>query len=153
METNSLRKSLRLWLEGLTKSQTELESLNTKENQELMLQYPIKDGEWRHPQSHILERTLYFMDQARKCAQKMVDALPRERKPKNAKKVDWDGKELNKKEKKREKRSKTSPPEPKTRETGKKAGNGGDGNKRSKAKVGVAPVPQERKKRGRPKKS
>lgn len=82
METKSLRKSLRIWLEGLTKAQTELESLNTKENQETMLRYPIVEGDWCHPQSHILERTLYFIEQTRKCAQKMISALPAERKTK-----------------------------------------------------------------------
>lgn len=86
--TNSLRKSLRIWLEGLTKAQTELESLNTKENQETLLRYPIIEGDWRHPQSHILERTLYFIDQTRKCAQKMISALPAERKTKVVKFVE-----------------------------------------------------------------
>lgn len=88
MESKSLRKSLRIWSEGLSKAQLELEALNTKENQELMIRYPIVDSDWRHPQSHILERTIYFTEQARKCALKMVSALPPERKTKVVKFVE-----------------------------------------------------------------
>lgn len=117
METKSLRKSLRMWLEGLTKAQTELESLNTKENQEIMLRYPIKEWDWRHPQSHILERTFYFLEQTRKCTQKMIEALPAERKtkvvkfiePKPPKRTKKDGKASSKKVEPEEKLEKGRP--------------------------------------------
>lgn len=142
--SKELRRSLKEWLAGLTKLQTELERLNTPENQEILNQYPIIDKDWRHPQSHLYERTLYFVEQTRKAMVKIVEALPRERKSKNDKKVVF--KDIN-----NEKRAK--PPSTKKRGRKPKAveGSNRDGDLGTKAETGLAPVPQERRKRGRPK--
>ncbi len=135
METKELRKSLRHVLEGLQKEQTNLETILTEENKEIFRQYPSVDGAWKHPNSHYFDRINEYITNARKLIEKVIQALPRERK------------------KKGEKRTEPLSTKPKTRKTRAKNGNDGDGNKRSKTKAGVAPVPQERKKRGRPKKS
>ncbi len=82
METKEFRKELKIWLSGLTKLQTELERLNTPENQKTMLEYPAEDGLWRHPQAHLFERLAYFIECSRKTTSKMVEALPKQRNPK-----------------------------------------------------------------------
>lgn len=88
MDSKFLRKSLRLWLEELTKLQTELEKLNTLENQTLLLQYPIIDKCWQHPQSHLMVRTFELLESTRKTMVKVVGALPPERKTKIVKFVE-----------------------------------------------------------------
>lgn len=135
METKELRKSLRHVLEGLQKEQTSLEALLTEENKKIFRQYPSVDGAWKHPNSHYFDRINEYITNARKLIEKVIQALPRERK------------------KKGEKRTEPLSTKPKARKARDKNGDNGYGNKRPKAKTGVAPVPQERKKRGRPKKS
>lgn len=157
--TKELRKSLRLWLEGMTKAQTELESLNTKENQEIMAKYPVQDFDWRHPTSHIFERTVYFTEQARKCVQKMIGALPAERKtkivkfiePKPSKEKSLSEQAKSTKEKKKQ-GARSSVSDPGTKKRGRKPKNasGIDGSNSKSSGNGVQSEVQHTRKRGRP---
>lgn len=141
-----LRKSYRLILEKLVGVGVELEALDTPENQELLRKFPIDDGLWRHPQAHILERVSYFLDCTKKSISKIIEALPRERKPKNIKKVDWDGKNNEKTKKPRSSKADRVPPEG-NRKSKNKTGISGDGDLKSEAGP-----PVEKRKRGRPRK-
>ncbi len=88
METKELRKSLRHVLEGLQKEQTNLETILTEENKEIFRQYPSVDGAWKHPNSHYFDRINEYITNARKLIEKVIQALPRERKKKGEKRAE-----------------------------------------------------------------
>lgn len=132
MDEKELRKSYRRVLETLIGAGVDLEKLDTPEHQEILRKFPIDDGLWRHPQAHILERVAYFLDCTKKSITKIIEALPKERKSKNDKKVVFEDK--NNEKRKERKGAGSSVSDPGTKKRGRKpkvqAGDSGDDNKR-----------------------
>lgn len=88
MESKSLRKQLREHLEAISRIHTALEVLYNEENKAILLKYPFREGDWCHPTSHLYERLMGFLLEAKKSGVKVVGALPPERKTKIVKFVE-----------------------------------------------------------------
>lgn len=148
-----LRKALRGVLDKVHGADLSLDELMTKENSDLLAKYPVKDGAWNHPNSHYLLRIKEFLTVSKKTLERVIQALPKERKAKKVK-VDWDGKELNKKERKdaKDKKGRSSVPNPGAKKRGRKPKNasGVDGSNSKSSGDGVQPEVQPTRKRGRP---
>ena len=127
-----LRKALRGLLDKVHGADSSLDELMTKENEEILAKYPVKDGAWNHPNSHYLLRIKEFLTISKKTLERVISSLPRERKSKNDKKVVWEDKN-NAKESKTGKAPRSSKGDPGTKKRGRKPkvqdGNSGDDNK------------------------
>lgn len=127
-----LRKSLRGVLDKVHGADLALDEVMTKENSEILAKYPVKEGAWNHPNSHYLLRIKEFLTVSKKTLERVIAALPKERKSKNDKKVVFEDK--NNEKRKERKGAGSSVSDPGTKKRGRKpkvqAGDPGDDNKR-----------------------
>ena len=146
-----LRKSLRGVLDKVHGADLALDEIMTKENSEILAKYPVKEGAWNHPNSHYLLRIKEFLTVSKKTLERVIAALPKERKSKNDKKVVWEDK--NNEQAKTAKAPRSSKGNPGSKKRGRKpkvqAGDSGNDNKCSGDGV-QQEVFDSRKKRGRP---
>lgn len=120
-----LRKALRGVLDKVHIADLALDEIMTKESEEILAKYPVKEGHWSHPNSHYMVRIKEFLTVSKKTLERVISALPKERKPskKNDKKVVFE-------DKNNEKTTKKLSTGEKNRDTGKSSGSG-SGTRRS----------------------
>lgn len=153
--SKELRKALREKSSGAQRIRIELEACYTEATKDILKKYPYQDGEWRHPLEHYYDRVLFFLQEAEKTLNRIVQCLPAERKTKVVKFIEP---KQNKKEKSLDEQAKaTKAPRSRKADSGAKkrgrkpkvqTGNSGNDNKFS--GDGIQPKVQRTRKRGRP---
>lgn len=145
-----LRKSLRGVLDKVHGADLALDEIMTKENSEILAKYPVKEGAWNHPNSHYLLRIKEFLTVSKKTLERVIAALPKERKSKNDKKVVWEDKNNEQAKTAKAPRSSKGNPGSKKRDRKPKNEAGADGSDSKLSGGGVQPEVQRTRKRGRP---